>query len=93
MSAILIGKVFSLIKEEPEKGGAKTLYLHFLHDVYDYIAQFTNDGIQPTCDIVEGGGLSSLRRKIEREGGSMMVDAFPEFTLTVTLPMKGGDAI
>lgn len=73
--------------------GAKTLYLHFLHDVYDYIAQFTNDGIQPTCDIVEGGGLSSLRRKIEREGGSMMVDAFPEFTLTVTLPMKGDDAI
>ena len=27
MSAILIGKDFSLIKEEPEKGGAKILYL------------------------------------------------------------------
>lgn len=72
---------------------AKTLYVHFLHDVYDYIGQFTNDGAQPTENIVEGGGLSSLRRKIEREGGMMMVDSVPEFTLTVTLPMKGSDAV
>lgn len=73
--------------------GAKTLYIHFLHDIYDYIAQFTNDGEQPKEEVIEGGGLSSLRRKIEREGGSMIVDSFPEFTLTVTLPMKGGKLV
>ncbi|MBR6650788.1 MAG: hypothetical protein IKL36_05185 [Clostridia bacterium] len=71
--------------------GAKTLYMSFLHDVYDYIAQFTNDGAPPAAKIVEGGGLSSLRQKIEREGGTMIVDSHPEFTLTVILPMKGGD--
>ncbi len=73
--------------------GAKTLYIHFLHDAYDYIAQFTNDGVQPTEEIVEGGGLGALRRKIEQEGGTMIVNSVPEFTLTVTLPMKGGISV
>ena len=37
-------------------------------------------------EIKEGGGLSTLRRRIEREGGSMVTQAKPGFRLTVTVP-------
>ena len=41
-------------------------------------------------EITEGGGLSSLRKKIESEGGTMAVRSLPEFELIVTLPKKRG---
>lgn len=34
-----------------------------------------NNGIQPKGDIVEGGGLSDLRRRIEKAGGSMNIQS------------------
>lgn len=48
----------------------------------------SNNGDQPKEEIVEGGGLSTLRRRIEREGGSMLVQSLPEFRLTVTVPKE-----
>lgn len=50
------------------------------------VVTITNNGTPPTGDIVEGGGLSALRRRIERSGGSMTVAAHPRFSLTVQLP-------
>lgn len=47
-----------------------------------------NNGTPPKEPIREGGGLSSLRRRIEKAGGTMTVHALPEFMLTVTLPEK-----
>ena len=44
--------------------------------------------VQPESEIVEGGGLSTLRRRVERSGGTMTVDSFPAFRLTVTIPKK-----
>jgi len=37
---------------------------------------------------VEGGGLSTLRRRVERAGGTMTVQSFPQFKLTVTIPKE-----
>ena len=37
---------------------------------------------------MEGGGLSTLRRRVERAGGIMTVQSFPEFKLTVTVPKE-----
>ena len=48
----------------------------------------TNNGAPPAGEITEGGGLSALRRRIERSGGSMRIAAQPRFSLTVTLPEK-----
>lgn len=48
----------------------------------------TNNGKAPEQEIVEGGGLSSLRRRIEREGGVMKLQSRPLFSLTLRLPMK-----
>ena len=51
-----------------------------------HIIIITNNGIVPKKTVTEGGGLSSLRRRVERSGGSMSVQSFPYFALTVRLP-------
>jgi len=48
-----------------------------------------NNGLPPTEEIKEGGGLSSLRALVEREGGTMMVKSLPEFELKIILPQEG----
>ena len=47
--------------------------------------QITNNGEQPKEEIKEGGGLSSLRLPIEREGGSMKIISFPRFEMNITI--------
>ena len=47
--------------------------------------QITNNGEQPKEEIKEGGGLSSLRSLIEREGGSMKIISFPRFEMNITI--------
>ena len=50
------------------------------------IVTIENDGKPPDRDVVEGGGLSMLRRRIEYAGGSMKVVSSPVFRLIVSLP-------
>ena len=70
---------------------AKTLYIGLGETEEAFSASFRNDGVPPQGAIVEGGGLGSLRKKLEREGGTMTVSSCPDFVLTVVLPKKGGD--
>ncbi len=49
-------------------------------------AVITNNGAAPTEEIQEGGGLSSLRIRIEKSGGQMKIQSFPYFALTVSIP-------
>lgn len=51
-------------------------------------ASITNDGLAPAGEVIEGGGLSALRRRIEGTGGSMQVESTPRFRLVITLPGK-----
>lgn len=53
----------------------------------------TNNGIAPQGEIKEGGGLSTLRRRVECAGGRMQVRSLPEFKLTVTLPKGKEDML
>lgn len=46
------------------------------------------NGAPPRAEIKEGGGLSSLRRRIEKAGGTVTVHSLPVFVLEVTLPDK-----
>ncbi len=55
----------------------------------DVMAAFTNDGTKPEGEIREGGGLSSLRSKIEASGGTMEVTGEPVFMVQVKLPAEG----
>ena len=70
---------------------AKTLYIDLEETQGAFSASFRNDGIPPQSTITEGGGLGSLRKKLEREGGTMTVSSCPDFVLTVILPKKGGE--
>lgn len=51
-----------------------------------FSAVIKNNGNVPECEISEGGGLSTLRARIEKAGGSMTIKSFPCFELTVTVP-------
>ncbi len=55
---------------------------------HSLIAAITNDGMAPAGEVVEGGGLSALRRRIEGTGGAMQVESTPRFRLVITLPGK-----
>lgn len=48
----------------------------------------TNNGRAPQQEVIEGSGLSGLRRCIERAGGIMELTDSPRFVLTVTLPVR-----
>lgn len=50
--------------------------------------EITNNGRAPRQPVVEGGGLSALRRRIEREGGMMEIVSTPHFVLRAVLPAK-----
>ena len=47
--------------------------------------QITNNGKKPAEGSQEGGGLTSLRKTVEREGGKMQVIFSPEFELILLL--------
>lgn len=51
-----------------------------------FSAVIKNNGNIPKREISEGGGLSTLRSRIEKAGGSMTIQSFPYFELTVTVP-------
>ena len=48
--------------------------------------EYRNDGAAPAGPIAEGGGLSSLRRRIEVSGGTMTLCHAPRFLLALELP-------
>lgn len=50
--------------------------------------QITNNGQPPEGEIKEGGGLTDLRLRIEKAGGSMYITSTPAYRLSVTLPRK-----
>lgn len=47
--------------------------------------KITNNGNPPKGKITEGGGLTSLRKKIEKIGGQMEIEISPQFALIIIL--------
>ena len=71
--------------------GADTLNVHLLyHPDNSLTAEFTNNGRQPQRKIIEGGGLGTLRVRIEEYGGMLQILSQPRFMLILDLPEKGG---
>jgi PAS domain-containing protein len=71
---------------------ATELYVAFSEMEAEASVTVSNNGKIPKGEVVEGGGLSTLRRRIERAGGRMTVQSFPEFKLSVTVP-KGKEGV
>ncbi len=67
---------------------ASELYADFTENECEAAVTVYNNGKSPDSEIVEGGGLSTLRRRVERAGGTMIVQSLPKFQLTVTVPKE-----
>ena len=65
---------------------ATELTAHIWEDGDRYNILLRNNGKPPEKPITEGGGLSNLRRRIERAGGTMTVQSLPEFALVIGMP-------
>lgn len=72
---------------------ASELYVNFYQESIESSVMITNNGHLPTSEIVEGGGLSTLRKRVENAGGIMEIQSFPYFQLTVRLPITEGEIL
>lgn len=83
---ILFNAVFECITNTARHADGNELCITVSDDGEFFTARFGNDGRAPQAAIVEGGGLSSLRRMTEMAGGSMRTESLPRFLLTVSVP-------
>ena len=67
---------------------ATELIANIWEDGGRYTVLIRNNGKPPEKTITEGGGLSNLRRRIERIGGTMTVQSLPEFALVIGIPNR-----
>ena len=67
---------------------ATELHADFTENEHTATVTVTNNGAPPKSEIVEGGGLSTLRHRVERAGGTMVVQSAPCFQLTVSIPKE-----
>lgn len=67
---------------------ATQLYARFSETDTQATVEVANNGRPPEKEIQEGGGLSTLRRRVERAGGTMTVESLPTFLLTVSVPKE-----
>ncbi len=67
--------------------GATSLYVKIFNEEEYVMAFISNNGEPPTGPIVEGGGLSSLRHRIEKKGGTMDITSYPGFELRIRIPI------
>lgn len=65
--------------------GADELYAKVETEGTFYTLSVTNNGQIPQGEIKEGGGLGSLRTRIEKAGGKMSIRWVPEFELSIRL--------
>lgn len=70
---------------------AKNLYVDFYEKHGVCYAEFTNDGDVPEKEITEGGGLGSLRSKVESSGGEMLTEISPRYKLKVSVNKERGE--
>jgi two-component sensor histidine kinase len=70
------------------KGSRVTVAINEENGVYT--VTITNDGEAPGGPIIEGGGLGSLRRRVESAGGGMKISHYPAFALILKLKESRG---
>ncbi len=67
---------------------ATTLFIELSSKDYTHRVRFSNNGKIPEGNITEGGGLGSLRRKVNSCGGEMIIETNPEFALIISIPCE-----
>ncbi len=85
---ILICAVRECVTNAVRYAGANKLYADFYETETDAVVVLSNSGKPPEKEIIEGGGLSTLRQRVERAGGTMTIRSLPVFELTVRVPKR-----
>lgn len=85
---ILLSAIRECMTNAVRHAGAKELYVRLTGDCNAACVCVTNDGAVPDGEIAEGGGLTSLRIRVKKSGGTMKVKAAPKFELTVSVPVR-----
>ena len=65
---------------------ATELEINIWNNADNYMVMIGNNGKQPEKTIMEGGGLTNLRHRIEAAGGTMNVQSLPKFSLIIDIP-------
>lgn len=72
-------------------GQATNVYVK-LKDVENYhCLEVRNDGTIPNNVLVEGGGITGMRSRVEALQGTLSIMLQPQFVITVNVPRLGGD--
>lgn len=69
--------------------GAQHMWMSIMKEDGGTSMKYKNDGKVPKEKIIEGGGLSGLRKHTEHAGGHMTIGTGNFFTLTIFLPERG----
>ncbi len=90
---VLISSIRECMTNAVRHAGAKELYVHITGDENTAVAIITNNGAVPNGKISLGGGLASLKFRIEKCGGTMRIKHSPQFELTVSVPLKSEEKL
>jgi len=85
---IIIYAVGECITNAYKYAESKELKLTVSEDEGRQIICIVNEGEHPAGKIEEKGGLLNLRKKLEKNGGTMEVKEEPCFTLTITMEKR-----
>ena len=88
---LLVAVLWDCMTNAVRHAGATELYGSLSDGGHMAFMTVTNNGAVPDRTIVEGGGLSSLRIRIKKCGGTMRIRSVPRFELTVSVPVRQED--
>lgn len=82
---IFINAIHECITNTASHTDGDELYVEFFSEGASVGMMCSDNGGKSLTEIKEGGGLSSLRNKVEASGGSMTVGSVPRFWLEIKL--------
>ncbi|WP_026507131.1 sensor histidine kinase [Butyrivibrio sp. MC2013] len=85
---VLSAAIRECITNTVRHAGGKKIMIDIRDENGYHVIEFRNNGNKPDEPVKEGGGLSSLRRKVEDIGGFMTIETGEEFVIIISLPMK-----
>ncbi|MGN0355443.1 MAG: sensor histidine kinase [Muricoprocola sp.] len=89
MIRLLITAATEALTNAVRHAGADELTIQISHINETLEILFTNNGRKPSGEITPGGGLGSLRQRLEEAGGALRIESQPRFALYITLPTGG----
>lgn len=93
ISYLIVSAVRECATNAVRYAAASKLYVSICSDckTNHILVEITNNGTPPAQPVVEGGGLSSLRKSIEQAGGQMEIDTQQKFMLKINLMQEVND--